>query len=98
MKPFDYWFWVHSGRDNGCTEQNRMRLSLGNDSALTSNWVVHCDACGLKRDMLQVPWVKADDRRDAPPCKGKAEWLAKGAAGNETGCEHRMVHRQGKYR
>ena len=76
MKPFDYWFWVHSGRDNGCTEQ-RMRLKIGNDSALTlSNWVVHCDACGLKRYAAGAV-VKADDRRDAPPCKGKREWLAK---------------------
>jgi hypothetical protein len=94
MSPFDYWFWVHSGKGDKCKDHNQMRLKLGGDAALTlSNWVVHCDACGLSRDMLNVPWVKAEDRHDSPQCKGSREWLAHGSGGKED-CSHRMVHRQ----
>lgn len=95
MSPFDYWFWVHSGRDNQCRDRNNMRLELGNDAALTlSNWVVHCDSCHQSRNMLQVPWVTTDDRHDSPPCRSRREWLASGAEGNDEECSHRMVHRQ----
>jgi hypothetical protein len=95
MSPFDYWFWVHSGQENQCTDRNNMRLKLGRDAALTlSNWVVHCDGCKRSRNMLQVPWVKTEDRHDSPPCKKMREWLAHGVDGADKECSHRMVHRQ----
>jgi len=94
MSPFDYWFWVHSGTGTQCKDRNNMRLKLGGDAALTlSNWVVHCDSCKQSRNMLQVPWVKAEDRRDSPPCRGRREWLSPGIEGVEE-CSQRMVHRQ----
>jgi hypothetical protein len=92
ISPFDYSFWVHDG--SGCNDKSNLRLVLGPDSALTlSNWVIHCDSCNSSRSMLQVPWVKVSNTRDAPNCFGNRIWLGESDF-NEADCEHKMVHRQ----